>query len=140
MESRSLLAKRASHAERGACPSEAVIVDLIEARLDDDASATLHDHIDACAACRALLASLAPPTDPGEDAGLEPPPPVQRTPGMVIGGRYRLDRLLGSGGMGVVWAAMHLMTLRPVALKFVRVLDHARPELRRRALREGQAA
>src|SRR5689334_10051542 len=102
---RNLLAKLASHADGGACPSEAVIVDLIEGRLDDSAAAALHDHVDRCRACRTLLASLAPitvelglsaatradelqtdagpPTEPSEAAGSEPPPPVRRTPGMV---------------------------------------------------------
>jgi eukaryotic-like serine/threonine-protein kinase len=162
MVRRKLLAKLTSPASVEACPSEAVIVDLVERRLDDGAIAALHDHVDKCAACRALLAGLAPiaaeiglsattpgnklPADatpqrePSEAAGSEPAPAVRRTPGMVIGGRYRLDRLLGSGGMGVVWAAVHLVTRRHVALKFVRVLDDARPELRRRLLREGRAA
>jgi serine/threonine-protein kinase len=60
--------------------------------------------------------------------------------GQVIGGRYRLDRLLGQGGMGVVWAATHTITRRPAALKFLRGPDHARPEMRARFMREARAA
>ncbi|AUX22570.1 uncharacterized protein SOCEGT47_030740 [Sorangium cellulosum] len=41
-------------------------------------------------------------------------------PGLVVDGRYRLDRLLGEGGMGVVWAASHTLTGKPFALKFVK--------------------
>lgn len=40
-------------------------------------------------------------------------------PGEVIAGKYRLDRVLGRGGMGVVCAGWHLELDQPVALKFV---------------------
>jgi serine/threonine-protein kinase len=59
---------------------------------------------------------------------------------MVVAGRYRLDRVLGQGGMGVVWAATHTITRRGVAMKFLKGPAHARPELRRRFLREARAA
>jgi len=58
----------------------------------------------------------------------------------MIAGRYRLERRLGEGGMGAVWAATHTVTGRSVALKFVRGPAHARAEMRRRLLREARAA
>jgi len=61
-------------------------------------------------------------------------------PGTVVAGRYRLDRVLGQGGMGVVWAATHTITRRGVAMKFLKGPAHARPEMRRRFLREARAA
>jgi hypothetical protein len=60
--------------------------------------------------------------------------------GRVVGKRYRLDRELGRGGMGVVWAATHLVTRRPVAIKFLLSRSDSQAELRRRFLREARAA
>ncbi|MCB9552111.1 MAG: serine/threonine protein kinase [Myxococcales bacterium] len=37
--------------------------------------------------------------------------------GQVIGGRYRIERLLGKGGFGAVFEATHLELQRPVAVK-----------------------
>ncbi|HJL17162.1 MAG TPA: protein kinase [Sandaracinaceae bacterium LLY-WYZ-13_1] len=44
------------------------------------------------------------------------PTPEDRV-GTVIGGRYRVDRVLGKGGMGVVLAGSHELTGRKVAIK-----------------------
>jgi serine/threonine-protein kinase len=60
--------------------------------------------------------------------------------GEVVGEKYRIDRFLGRGGMGVVYAATHVLTGRGVALKWMHA-DVARdPEARERFLREAQAA
>src|SRR5215510_4415513 len=53
-------------------------------------------------------------------------------------GKYRLERILGSGGMGVVWAAHDPDLERSVALKVLRY-DNASVELRSRLLREARA-
>jgi len=37
----------------------------------------------------------------------------------MVGGKYRVDRVLGAGGMGVVVAATHTELDQPVALKFI---------------------
>jgi serine/threonine-protein kinase len=39
--------------------------------------------------------------------------------GKIIAGRYRVERLLGQGGMGSVWAGRHLTLGQLVAIKFI---------------------
>jgi serine/threonine protein kinase len=58
----------------------------------------------------------------------------------LIAGRYRLSQRLGQGGMGDVWSAIHVVTRRQVALKFLRGQLAGRPEMRQRLLREARAA
>jgi hypothetical protein len=52
------------------------------------------------------------------------PDPVRVDVGSVIGGRYRIDELLGRGGMGSVFRATQLGLGRAVAVKVIRP-DHA---------------
>ena len=53
---------------------------------------------------------------------------------------YRLDRLLGSGGMGSVYLAQDLALDRPVAIKFIAPDKAADDSSRRRLIREARAA
>ncbi|MFD8707183.1 serine/threonine-protein kinase [Kitasatospora sp. NPDC059648] len=57
--------------------------------------------------------------------------------GTVVAGRYRVDRFVGAGGMGEVWAAQDTLLGRPVALK---LMQDDGPSDRARFLREAQAA
>ena len=57
--------------------------------------------------------------------------------GQVIHDRYRLERCIGEGGMGVVWSAQHCVTEKRVALK---ILKAPGDEVRRRFLREARLA
>jgi serine/threonine protein kinase len=52
----------------------------------------------------------------GSSNGEEARPPI---PGDLIAGKYRLEGLLGRGGMGVVFAARHELLQQPVAIKFL---------------------
>ena len=44
---------------------------------------------------------------------------MELVPGTVIAGRYRLERLLASGGMGAVWVARHTSLNSEIAIKFM---------------------
>lgn len=61
-------------------------------------------------------------------------------PGAVLLGRYRLERIVGEGAMGVVVAATHLHADRPVALKFLLPAFGKRRALHARFAREARAA
>jgi serine/threonine protein kinase len=65
---------------------------------------------------------------------------IELKEGSVLAGRFRLERLLGQGGMGVVWAATNTATGRRVAIKMLRDANAEDPHVRRRFLREGRAA
>jgi eukaryotic-like serine/threonine-protein kinase len=62
------------------------------------------------------------------------------TIGEVVAGKYRVERLAGEGGMGVVVAARHLQLDTVVALKLLPDAAAADPVLVERFLREARAA
>ncbi len=49
-----------------------------------------------------------------------PPPPPPVKPGDVVAGKYRVDRAIAAGGMGLVFSAKHIELDQAVALKFMR--------------------
>ncbi|MCA9611595.1 MAG: protein kinase [Myxococcales bacterium] len=59
--------------------------------------------------------------------------------GAVVAGKYRIEGLLGRGAMGVVYAASHVVTGAPVALKWLSS-EHHDTESRARLYREARAA
>jgi serine/threonine-protein kinase len=67
-------------------------------------------------------------------ASYEPP-----ASGTILAGKYRVDHVLGAGGMGVVVAAYHTQLERKVALKFLLPTALENTESVARFLQEGRA-
>jgi len=68
-----------------------------------------------------------------------PSPGSALTEGSLIGGKYRLETLLGEGGMGSVWRAFNVQLEVPVAIKVLRA-DLTASELGERLRVEARAA
>jgi serine/threonine-protein kinase len=65
---------------------------------------------------------------------------MQPAPDLVVAERFRLQRLLGRGGMGSVWLAQHLGLDIPCAVKFIEGEYGQLPEAQARFGREAKAA
>src|SRR5580698_2704295 len=71
---------------------------------------------------------------------MEPPKASADLVGSVVAERYRLDKLIGEGGMGAVYQATHLLMRKRVAVKLLHAdLSHDE-EVLGRFRREAQAA
>jgi serine/threonine-protein kinase len=73
---------------------------------------------------------------PSADA--ESPLPIQ--PGQIVGGRWRVVRLIGRGGMGAVYEAQNTAIGKRAALKFIDAEFAGQPEIASRFQREAEAA
>ncbi|HEY5961495.1 MAG TPA: serine/threonine-protein kinase, partial [Polyangiaceae bacterium] len=64
----------------------------------------------------------------------------QMREGYILAGKYRIERELGSGGMGTVVAARHLQLEEQVAIKFLLPAALEMPDAVERFMREAKAA
>jgi serine/threonine-protein kinase len=60
--------------------------------------------------------------------------------GQTIAGKYRINQLLGSGGMASVWSATNIFTERQFAIKFMLPAVARTPEAARRFLMEAKVS
>ncbi len=70
----------------------------------------------------------------------EPRTPAQAGVGSVLGGRYRLESIIGGGSFGTVFRAHHLELDRPVAVKVLSTSADTDPEALARFRQEGASA
>ena len=101
-----------------------------------DVPSTVHDKLPAAKEMKAAdLLVDEPDLGPDEASDVHPNSP---RPGWVLDGRYRLEKIIGEGGMAVVWRAQHLRLEQSVAIKFL--LRQGDEQLRERFLREAKVA
>jgi serine/threonine-protein kinase len=89
-----------------------------------------------CIRCGFSLANVT-----ADDPAPVPVPvrPGYLAPGALIDGKYRIERVLGEGGMGVVYLAHDVHTEMSVVVKAIRSEFAHNPEFRARTLAEGRA-
>jgi len=125
------------------CPSMAALIEGLLPFAGESEALTEADlvgappELQASTAPRGQRASSWAETSPR--VGPRQDPALAALLGQTLGGRYRLDHLLGAGGMGAVYAAT-AQDGTPVALKII-LGDpaHQKPELWRRFVREARA-
>jgi TPR repeat protein/predicted Ser/Thr protein kinase len=111
------------------CPPAQLVQALVEGYATDEERTRLEAHARGCQACRDLIA-LSRTSDAGDPVEGE-----RLAEGTVVGG-FVIDRVLGAGAMGIVYAAHDPALDRRVALK---LLLEESPARRERFAREGQA-
>src|SRR3977135_3701436 len=87
---------------------------LFGGQLTPEQQGPLADHAATCPACHAVVETML--TQQGGPQTAERP----MTIGSIVRGRFRINRLGGAGGMGIVVAATHVELGNQVAIKFMR--------------------
>ena len=109
-----------------ACPDDGCLAAYAVGRLGPVDASAVENHLAGCPSCTSAierrqeadsLLAVVQSLPPGQ---VRPAVDPARPPAELVGHpRYRLDGLIGRGGMGVVWRATHLLMNRPVAVKVV---------------------
>jgi serine/threonine protein kinase len=76
-------------------------------------------------------------TDEHDESGPDEAEVAARRVGEVFAGKWRIERVLGAGGMATVYAATHTNNQRAVALKVLHPEFTASGDMKKRFLREG---
>ncbi len=129
-------------------PNETILKAYAQGRLTLAEAESLDRHLEGCEECGRKLADVGSDTYsdllrlPATQAYTGPLGPLQTDLPSELHNhsRYEIKELLGRGGMGVVYRALHRMMHRPVALKLIRPEFLASPQAVERFRREVRAA
>lgn len=122
-----------------ACPNETRIFAYVEGNASSSDRSELDVHFAECDECRRLVSALVQSQSPAPDDGAIAPPSPTPHVHDVLDGKYRLEAIVGSGGMGFVARATHLTLGEPVAIKILRRDVTGIPGATERFLREARA-
>ncbi len=129
-----------------ACPAREKLEYLVFKKLGPDDEMQVSSHVEGCASCREVVAELSGvgPTkgwDEVSQAIISTAPATEGLPEELREHpRYRLVGVLGRGGMGTVYKAVHRLLDRPVVLKIIRPELVASPNVAQRFQREARLA
>jgi serine/threonine-protein kinase len=115
------------------CPEIETFEDYLANDLSPERRTDLLAHLDGCQHCGALLDEIQADRDLVDRLGNLPRKAALRVPERL--GPYEIERVLGTGGMGVVYQAVQHSPRRRVALKVIRG-DPTDPKRIRRFRRE----
>ena len=79
-------------------------------------------------------------TPEGQDDRAPSAPPPDPLIGRVLDGRYKVEAVLGEGGMGLVYRAKHAVLNKPLAIKVLRAEVSKDAEVMSRFQQEAQSA
>jgi serine/threonine protein kinase len=123
-----------------ACPSAEIMDAFLHGSLEENERVQLVSHVAACVECREIVGVLGNDSNDGAQTQVAlslPPLELFTTPkvGEVFGGKWRLVRVLGEGGMGRVFEVTGEGDTR-AALKVIRPERALHSEVLRRFMRE----
>ncbi len=129
------------------CPTEEELLAVAAGTRGEPGYEQALAHLEACEMCRLVVSELAcERLGSGQTSFADAAPPDAAAapswpePGVLVAGKYRVGRVIGQGGMGIVLEAQHTLLEERVALKFMHRQIASSPEASARFLQEARAS
>ncbi len=124
--------------------AERALVKQVEQAFDEEGAEVIEDAEASAELSDDAATHVVPEVRPVDAAALEGPfsTPGPHDPllGVVVDGRYRVESVLGVGGIGLVYLCQHEVLEKPVAMKILRREYVAHEDLNERFLNEARAS